>query len=434
MRKSPFPNGFACAIAALLCSPHTPSAADLYWVTVPVDTACYGASTVAVDGDGNLKVAYRAAHEVNYAVWKDGRWNTELADTGLAGEAQLDMALDADGNPHVVHHDGSYRNGIYVRKEGKSWKRIVEIPINIVNTDYYQSSIKVNSAGDAFLAFAVLDKGWAAISVTKVAKNGTVTGPTVVDRGSGKWNNMKLDKAGNPLLAFYRTDAGTQTALAYMEGADWKMDIVDSGKYPTSPGHYPNVVSDTDGTVYVSYLNSVSEKPWLYLSTGKPGGPWKISAIDSLPASTLYSCRNSLAIDNKGRLYIAYPLFTMNKEYQVAASKLILAYKDKGDSVWHKQVIDSSGIAGEFVSLAISKEQTPILTYLHSDSHKLWSAISSYSPIVVAGVARRAPAFRIPALSGWFSVDGRRLARPPERWLASGVGFSAGEDANIRRK
>ena len=195
-----------CAgISAKTAQPAMPTksrALDLHWAYVNVDTVASGASTIAVDGNGKIKVGYRSSHDIKYGIWADGHWTTERADSGTGGDAQMTMALDKDGNPRIVYHDATYHSAIYAWKEGNVWKDRVAAVLNIENLDFYQSSIRVNADGDTYMCFAVKDAGWPAISVTKVAKNGDLTGPTVIDHGSGKWNTMALDGNGQPRTDF----------------------------------------------------------------------------------------------------------------------------------------------------------------------------------------------------------------------------------------
>jgi hypothetical protein len=367
------------------------SAADkFFWYNYTVDSAVNtraASASIKCDSAGNIKLAYRGHYDIKYSELKDYRWKTIVADTGTGADARMDMDLDAAGNPHIIYHDWSYNYIYYARRasDGK-WSHLMVKKTSLPNLDFYQVSLAVDKDGNSHMVFTSKGGfGYANLTYAKVDKDDKVVDSAFVQNGgvNGKWNSLTVDSQGKPVAAYYNFDY-TSLAVANRSDTGFVLHFVDSTGSANKHGYFASIKRQNDTSYYATYINET--KGQIQLAHGSPGGTWTVENVDSLPplrvvngdtvlSWTLFSSQVRLALDSKGNPFVAYPV-VLSKDGQVAIkSQLRLARKIDGQ--WVSDVVDSEGIAGEFLSLTMLPSDLPAITYWERSKGERKVAVAS---------------------------------------------------------
>ena len=149
---------------------------------------------------------------------------------------------------------------------------------------------------------------------------------------SGKFNAMAADTKGRVHLAYANVNSGTAgVRYAYLEGASWKLEIVD-GQAQNDMGNVGFgvcVALDKEGDPHVSYMNYTN--PAVKYAVRK-NGHWQTQVVQAL-GGVGYPDRNSITIDEQGRPYIGY--------YDARNGELRLARRQ--GQKWEIETVDGNG-------------------------------------------------------------------------------------------
>lgn len=197
-----------------------------FWQTSLIDRSGNGGS-LALDSSGTPHVVFShssvlivdaldwSVFRLDYAVWNGDSWDIQTVDPSGSGGR---LALDADGNPHII-----YRSG--------------------------------NNPHDRFnLSYAVL-------------KDGNWNIQTIDNRNSIRSYVMTLDSTGNPVVLFVKDHNGNirtqEIDYARYDGENWVTQTIDT---VNSPWLYNEVALtlDSNGTPHVLYLQGLEEKSEIF--------------------------------------------------------------------------------------------------------------------------------------------------------------------------
>jgi hypothetical protein len=354
---------------------------DFYWYYYDVDSldapvASKGAfSRARAASDGTIKIAYRKQYTVHYAEFDGVRIaKRELADTGAYPGAKMTMDLDKNGHAFITYGDWADARLYSAHHDGTAWHHgFIDYLQNGGSVDFYGMSMIADGKGGYHQVNTKHKDGWNALIYHHLDSEGAVTDSGYpCDCGlSGKWNDVTMDPAGNPVIAYFK-HSGNYAIVSWKEGSQWKSQPIDS-VVDAHQGYHSVIAHDTGNTYYVASHDRLKGK--LLVAHGTPGGEWAKEALDTLPGFTLFGTSLSLAEDSAHVPYLAYVHATVNGGDDTAqTSRLMLAYKK--DTAWTKVAVDTTGIVGEFATLSLGRNGLPIITYLDRTRLRLRMAVA----------------------------------------------------------
>ncbi len=242
-------------------------------------------SDMALESDGDLHVVYydRGNGQIKYAYHAvaDG-WNTwthETLDTVGAIAAGLDMAevvavaVDSSGAPHVAYYGADETQLEYAYRTGAdTWVNAVLDSDGDVGS---HPSIAIDGADVVHLVYYdISDRTLRYDTRTAAGWTGTqvVEGVTGTARPQGG-NSLALDALGNPHIAYTYTQSNNAKNLkhAWID-TDWTNETVDT---TNQHGYYPSMVITQAGDGYISYGMNYTQSIYVAekAGIGEPGGP-----------------------------------------------------------------------------------------------------------------------------------------------------------------
>lgn len=179
-----------------------------------------GGTSLALDDQGNPHIVYfnDRNNELHYAVKSAGTWSITTVDGGGAG-LYPDIVLDADGTPHLSYIEGA-------------------------------------ESGDLVLKYAVLQDG--AWQVTELDRtNALVIDKNLGGKGARNLTSIVLDSEGNPIISYSDEDV---MKVAYFDGAEWRTEtIATAGDDPFA--QITSLRVGADGTLYLAYALVTDTRP-----------------------------------------------------------------------------------------------------------------------------------------------------------------------------
>lgn len=348
-----------------------------YWYTYVADSSgtVSGESQIRFDSKGNLKMAYREGYIARYAQLDGHSWKSEIADTSFtAGGSKIGLALDAEDHPHIIYENWSYQWINYAHHDGTDWKYEDIGPLGLDLLDFYELGIDADSKGNVHIVYPASTQAHYSpgLAYIRINKDGSKTDKVFVGGMGlhGKFMGLDLDKDENPVTSYYDFN-GVNLAVGYLVDGNWKSQILDSSQVLGQKGHFNSIFALPNGDAVISFQARALNK--LMIAEGKPGGEWKFSTVDTVP-TPIGTPRSPLAVDPDGKLFIAYPRIQGQGE-TVDTAKLVLA--TRVDSTWSYEIVDSSGLAGEYASMALSpKTHLPAIAYLNRSKKWLMVAVA----------------------------------------------------------
>lgn len=320
------------------------------WHREVVDSTSGRFSSLQIDRSGNAHVAYmdEARTLLKYSFWDHTlrKWFTTTLDRT---RGFCSLVLDSKQRPHIsylAYGDGQL-NHIYW--DGTSWDRQ---PIRIKAKDIsYYTSITLDAQDLPRISYY---EYWGTgedyrLHLRNVLWNGQFWEVSTVDStpGSGKFNAIVSDSAGNPQIAYANVKAeNASLRYARWNGRFWDIDILEGATAPFYV-YSVNVVLDKSGVPHITYTDVMNR---LVKYATRRDGRWRLEVVDSL-GDTAYPDRNGIAVDDQGQPYISY--------YDARRGVLKLAYRR--DQKWQTEIVDQD-FAGFTSSLQID-HATIWLTY-----------------------------------------------------------------------
>jgi len=336
----------------LCCSLLFASARATEWTIETVDSTETGLySSLRIDKDGNAHVTYVVGgqNELRYAFWDhlQKKWFTMPVDINASF---CSLTLDSKQRPHISYAEAGTASGSrlrYARWDGSKWSKEA-IPLDSDIIGFY-TSIALDTADRPNISFYEYRgrKGTDLhIRLRVVSWTGQYWEVRTVDgsEGSGKYNSMAADAAGQLRLAYANVHALTPGArMATWNGKEWRLEIVDdrTSSNGDTVGVSMAMALDKGGAPHLCYrdTNAMLMK-YAMLSNGR----WVTEMVDSLVTAPPFTDRNSITVDDAGRPYISY--------YDGRSGELRLAHKE--GVRWLIEVVDS-GFAGLTSSIQLGR-------------------------------------------------------------------------------
>jgi subtilisin-like proprotein convertase family protein len=326
-----------CALPALL-APSGAFAQDWVLETAEGASSNVGAyCSLELDAFGNPHVAHQdgTTSDLKYSRKIGGLWAFETAD-GSASSVGIDcsLELDSSGNPHVCYYEaGAITDLRYARKSAGVWTR--EVASASANDVGRYASLALDVLGNPHVSYQD-----ATLGDLKYARR--VGGAWTIETADGSatdvgsFTSLALDASGNPHVSYYDN---TQDNLKYARksGGIWTIEVADAS--PNNVGLFTSLALDASGNPHVTY-NDATTNGLKYAR--KSGGAWIIETADGSSASQ--GEYTSLALDALGNLHVSYR----------DATNSDLMYARKIAGVWTTEPVDvSANSIGWYSSLAL---------------------------------------------------------------------------------
>lgn len=320
------------------------AAAGQEWIVEEIDVGTKPA--LAVDGQGQPHITYMTEAlqgSVSYGVRGADGWAIETVATGYF-YAPMDLALDAEDQPHIYYHD-------------------------------HQSTQFQPDLGEAVYAFKQL---------------GAWTTETLFDPGHDGWDgSLAIGSDGTVhLVAIDPAQFGGVTGVEYYHRVDGQWTIVEIGSGPTEYEFGTDIALDSQGRPHVVYhsgtanLNaSGADSDLMYAVLGDAG--WEIETVVSSGDVGKFA---SLALDSQDRPHISY----FDWQTRTSGRVMYAHFENGGFTLERVGGVDDMDIsflgARKTTSLALDAEGQPRVAF--SDRSGLFYATRKGSEWVTETVAR----------------------------------------------
>lgn len=356
-----------------------------YWYYYTLDSTgnAAGYSKLRYDKDGKLKIAYRSGYDVMYGVFDEdaSAFRVEKADTGLGSYAKIDMALDADGNPHIIHHDYLYQRLMYAHYDGKKWIRFDADTLSHPTSDFYQINIMIDSKGVKHMNYTTSVNRYNTETYSSLdADDKRLDKFVFTELGTGgKWSSMVLDKDENPALAYFTYGKSGLVFGARASDGKWTCKLVPKDANYAHEGFYANMKRSGDKYFIVAHQRDAEGNfggvKQIDLLTGKPGDTaWTIEKIDTLTGFTQYSTQTPMILGKDGEPIVVIPKVKQKDEFIAESAYLRIAWRK--DGAWETQVMDTLGVTGLYADMVATPDGLPAVTYYEEGKRVLRLAIA----------------------------------------------------------
>jgi FlgD Ig-like domain len=231
---------------------------------------------LAIDSNGRPHISYQDVTNVNlkYAV-KNGTWSREIV---VPGGEYTDLALDGSDLPHISFLVGGQLS--YARKVGSTWY-VEYVPI-VAAID--RTGIALGPNGAPHIAatlfeelFVLVWNGslWTTEPVPSVTKQGIYDGA------------MAMDGAGRPHVAYRSSNSNNHDLWYAFAGSSWDSTRVTTVGATFDVGHFNDLALDGAGNPVIAYQDGTNGDAMyadagVKLSTALAGVTWPVGAERTL--------------------------------------------------------------------------------------------------------------------------------------------------------
>jgi len=348
------------------------------------------APSLAVDSSGNIYAAWKDERNEDYDIYfaksTDGgaTWSTDVKvndDTDFADQYAPSLAVDGSGNVYVAWSDDrNWNYNIYFAKSsdgGVTWSTDVKVndDTDFVEPDHladqYSPSLAVDGSGNLYVAWADWRNGDDDIYFAKSTDSGATWSTDIKvndDTGSTEQHDPSLavDGSGNVYVAwedgYYNSAGGFRGDIYFAKstdgGATWSANVQvnDDIGLGEQYGYNPSMTADGSGNVYVAwedgYYDSSDDHFYadIYFAKSTDGGTiWSANTQVNNDAGFADQYAPSLAVDSSGNIYAAW------KDERNKYSDIYFAKSTDGGATWSTDVTvdNDTGLASE-PSLAVN--------------------------------------------------------------------------------
>lgn len=282
-------------------------------------------------------------------------WGVEIVDAEGSTGFETSMAIDAFGRAHIAYRNDDDATLRYATNAEGSWNvTIVDSEISLDST----ISLALDDQGKVHIAYMSYYGDWDEHLVYATNADGDWTTEAAdPDQGTGYFNDLFIDQDGYAHIAYN----------------DY---IANSLKYANnSAGTWTNATVDTSGCREVSLaVNSYDVVHILYAQHGTndvlrwaqwSGGSWFRSTLDSGEGTNSMGRYNSMALYGQ-ELHLTY--------FDDTANELLYQCFDGVAWMTEPEVVDGTGNAGEYSSIAVGSDGVPHIAYYDTINRDLRAA------------------------------------------------------------
>jgi len=299
------------------------------WQIGLVDSSGGNYSSLRIDRYGNAHLAYVDSENavLKYSFWDHNlqKWFTTSLDRS---QGFCSLTLDSKQFPHISYLDYGTGKLKYAHWDGSTWQKAA-IEISAKEISFY-TSIALDSKDQPSISFYEYFSagGDNDLHLRVVSWNGSMWELRTADntRGSGKFNSIAVDSAGNPQVA-YADVAYENSSLRYARwnGGSWHTAVLEGADGPKYM-HSVSLLLDSKDIPHIAYTDAGTNQ--VKYATQRDG-KWQFELVDSLEREA-FPDRNGIALDEQGNPYISY--------CDAGRNEVRVAYRK--DQKWMAEIVD----------------------------------------------------------------------------------------------
>ncbi len=317
--------------------------------TVPVQAGekVLTRQSLALDANGNPHIVFGAGGLQYASLSAAGEWTIQTLDASEAAGNYPSITLSPAGFPQVAYFDQKNEDLRFAVLENEIWTTEIVDSKGAVGLFTSIASDKNNQP-----AIAYFDDNNDNLKIAQKIDN--AWGSRLVDSKGvvGFYASLQIDNEGLPRIAYYDY---TQKDLKYAAGksdSKWKIYTPDR---EGDVGQYVSLVIDRDGMPAFAYFDATNENLKFVRFDGKS---WYIYVVDSAGAVGWYP---SLAIDSQNRPHILY----------LDQASGVLRYAVLSEGKWIIRVLDNLGLTSSPPSIAIDAQGRPHIVFFDGNAGML---------------------------------------------------------------
>ena len=265
------------------------------WVDTTIGDMMTSSTSIAVDSNNNVHIAYALNLYLQYATDKSGTWVSSQIDAQFGSGNDPSIAIDSNDKVHIAHFNAINQGYLrYSTDESGSWVHS-NIFSSITNDCTFLPSIGIDSNDN--------------IHISCVFLSVTVFELYYLTDKSGSWVSTHVDYIGAKVESSLSIDSNDKVHISYYDSTndDLKYATDKSGSWQTSTidstgdsGQYSSLTIDSSDNVHISYLQNPNGD--LKYATDKSGS-WATSTLDT---EGHIGPHNSLLVDSSGSIHVSY--------------------------------------------------------------------------------------------------------------------------------
>jgi len=247
-------------------------------------------ASMALDLNDNPHVVhYDRSENIRYGYWTGSRWSF-IRIRGARVAAKISLAIDGDGNSHILYFDENSSDLYYLKPTNNGWDRIF---VADARKTGFAFPIVVSGDGQVHICFYSHTDG---LVYARYIFGSWEFQVVDTERSSGLYSSLAIDRAGNPHISYY--DQSKQILkYAHFLNAQWQYQIVDNDG---SVGKFSSLAIDNSGSIHIAYFDETN----IALKYAfNEGSGWEIYRVDNKGD---VGGGLSLALDSKGFPHISY--------------------------------------------------------------------------------------------------------------------------------
>jgi hypothetical protein len=327
------------------------------------------------DKKGTRHIAFQDSKgTLKYAFESGQNWGLVSLDTDDEVGSNLSLALDKEDNFHISYLDLKWTRLKYATNSSGN-TAITVIEQGLVG---WFTSLAIDKSGRIHVAYRDTKHGTTRYATC--TKNCQLTSAwsleDVDDEGdAGKFASITVDDEGTPYVAYTVIDQN-EFRVAHKKDGIWKIETVVAGG---PAGWCTSVTVGPKGNFYMSYMDKVDG---MLRFGSRVDGLWRTEPIASAPIGKYVGQKSSIALDNFGRVHVAW---SDDSGLGVRYAWCPVLCDGLCCNAWGHMVLDSEVPIGSGVSLALDKLDRPHVAYVTGKgleaSLKIVSAKCSETPI-----------------------------------------------------
>jgi hypothetical protein len=239
-------------------------------------------NSIAVDSNGDVHVVHinGGNYQIRHSVYDGSNWNSvKINDCGHTYCWDVDMVIDDNDDLHVAYttYNTNYETLVYMHYDGTSWSDTevsvsanfgpVGIAVDSKNHPHISHAVSGQHCGDGLRLASYTGSAWTYRSV---------------DIGSNRGCDSDIVIDGNDdIYISYQVRDQSKLKVATNKSGSWDLYTADSGASTSSlyPGYMTSMVMDGQGQLHIAHFDDKNDD--LRYSTGITNGQWTTTIVES---------------------------------------------------------------------------------------------------------------------------------------------------------